>query len=64
MKKAKLIKKTELAEQKPAANMKNASRQRPIISAQQTLAQWVQAQQSSRPPNARAAFAALFATEA
>lgn len=63
MKKAKLIKKTELAAQKPAAQTTDVPRQQPAHAAQRTLAQWVKAQQSSRPPNARAAFAALFTTE-
>jgi hypothetical protein len=60
MKKAKLIKKTELAEQKPIAQRTNATRQRLPQSTQQTLQQWVRAQQNTRPQNARAAFAALF----
>jgi hypothetical protein len=64
MKKAKLIKKTEIAEQKSTTPLPPTPRQTRADLTQQRLTQWLKAQQNLRPQNARAAFAALFTAEA
>jgi hypothetical protein len=67
MKKPRLIKKAELAEQRSLAQLEPQPREPRQASAkliQQTLSQWIGAQQNARPQNARAAFAALFTVKA
>ena len=66
MKKARLIKKNEQAEQKPAEPLALSSRtptQKLANLTQQKLTQWVGTYQNSRTQNARLAFAALFTAE-
>lgn len=67
MKKARLIKKDELAEQKPSAQItQQASTPRRALAdlTQKTLQQWVAARHDSRRQDPRVAFAALFTAEA
>ena len=63
MKRARLIKKAELTKPKPSALTSTPS-QAPVSNTQSLLTQWVGAYHTSRCPNPRVAFAALFTTEA
>ena len=61
MQKARLIKRTEQIKQELAQQPVSTPRRSSVISTQNTLTQWVSTYRNSRAPNARAAFAALFA---
>lgn len=61
MQKARLIKGTEQIKQKLAQQPVSTPRRSSAVSAQDTLTQWVSTYRNARAPNARAAFAALFA---
>ena len=65
MNKAKLIKKSAHAEQKPGSTVAPPTHtpRQVLANAQKTVTQWLIARQHSQSQNPRAAFEALFATE-
>jgi hypothetical protein len=65
MKKARLIKKTELAEQVPPRQQPSSTTNHALTHlTQKTVTQWMEARQQVRRQNPHAAFAALFAAKA